>query len=113
MYSVIQKANLSLILLEYSNGSHLESQIGNHINVKTGAWTAHDAGIGAGVDSYFEYLLKGGVLLQNLEYLNQLSGVSSSCYPNVPHTMSLHQSRSYIRMYQYLVSTCFLLFNQT
>lgn len=28
----------------------------------TGKWTAVDAGIGAGVDSYFEYLLKGGIL---------------------------------------------------
>lgn len=37
--------------------------VGNHINVINGQWTAQDAGIGAGVDSYFEYLLKGGVLL--------------------------------------------------
>jgi len=36
--------------------------VGNHINVLSGKWTAQDAGIGAGVDSYFEYLLKGGIL---------------------------------------------------
>ncbi|KAI6213722.1 Alpha-1,2-Mannosidase [Aphelenchoides besseyi] len=36
--------------------------VGNHINVNTGAWTATDAGIGAGVDSYFEYLAKGALL---------------------------------------------------
>ena len=36
--------------------------MGNHINVMNGHWTAQDAGIGAGVDSYFEYLLKGGIL---------------------------------------------------
>jgi len=36
--------------------------VGNHINVLNGKWTAQDAGIGAGVDSYFEYLLKGGIL---------------------------------------------------
>lgn len=49
-------------------------QVGNHINVKTGQWTATDSGIGAGVDSYFEYLLKGGVMLQNAEHLDQLQG---------------------------------------
>ncbi|XP_031560512.1 ER degradation-enhancing alpha-mannosidase-like protein 2 isoform X2 [Actinia tenebrosa] len=37
--------------------------VGNHIDVVTGKWTAVDAGIGAGVDSYYEYLLKGGILL--------------------------------------------------
>ena len=36
--------------------------MGNHIDVMSGKWTAQDSGIGAGVDSYFEYLLKGGIL---------------------------------------------------
>jgi mannosidase alpha-like ER degradation enhancer 2 len=31
---------------------------GNHIDVLTGKWTAVEAGIGAGVDSYYEYLVK-------------------------------------------------------
>ncbi|XP_040066956.1 uncharacterized protein LOC8043968 isoform X1 [Ixodes scapularis] len=38
--------------------------VGNHIDVQTGRWTAVDAGIGAGVDSYYEYLVKGAVMLQ-------------------------------------------------
>lgn len=38
--------------------------VGNHIDVATGKWTALDSGIGAGVDSYYEYLAKGAVLLQ-------------------------------------------------
>ncbi|ELT91019.1 hypothetical protein CAPTEDRAFT_223759 [Capitella teleta] len=37
---------------------------GNHIDVETGAWTALDAGIGAGVDSYFEYQVKAAILFQ-------------------------------------------------
>ncbi|XP_053674043.1 ER degradation-enhancing alpha-mannosidase-like protein 2 [Anopheles nili] len=37
---------------------------GNHIDVQTGRWIAQDAGIGAGVDSYFEYLVKGSILLE-------------------------------------------------
>lgn len=37
--------------------------LGNHINVETGQWIATDAGIGAAVDSYYEYLAKGSALL--------------------------------------------------
>ncbi|KAG1678328.1 ER degradation-enhancing alpha-mannosidase-like protein 2 [Nymphon striatum] len=43
--------------------------VGNHIDVQTGKWTASDAGIGAGVDSYFEYLVKGAILLQKPELM--------------------------------------------
>uniref|UniRef100_UPI00398EA8A1 ER degradation-enhancing alpha-mannosidase-like protein 2 n=1 Tax=Pristiophorus japonicus TaxID=55135 RepID=UPI00398EA8A1 len=39
--------------------------VGNHIDVVTSKWVAQDAGIGAGVDSYFEYLVKGAILLQD------------------------------------------------
>ncbi|XP_006618549.1 ER degradation-enhancing alpha-mannosidase-like protein 2 [Apis dorsata] len=38
--------------------------VGNHVDVLTGHWTAQDSGIGAGVDSYFEYLAKGTLLFQ-------------------------------------------------
>ncbi|KYN01682.1 PREDICTED: ER degradation-enhancing alpha-mannosidase-like protein 2 [Cyphomyrmex costatus] len=39
--------------------------VGNHIDVLTGHWTAQDSGIGAGIDSYFEYLAKGTLLFQD------------------------------------------------
>ncbi|XP_034118769.1 ER degradation-enhancing alpha-mannosidase-like protein 2 [Drosophila albomicans] len=42
---------------------------GNHIDVQSGRWTALDSGIGAGVDSLFEYLVKGAVLLNRPELL--------------------------------------------
>ncbi|XP_067952146.1 ER degradation-enhancing alpha-mannosidase-like protein 2 [Watersipora subatra] len=51
--------------------------VGNHINVNTGEWTALDSGIGAGVDSYFEYLLKGGVLLHTDRFLEQLDAYTT------------------------------------
>ncbi len=43
--------------------------MGNHLDVLTGKWTATDAGIGAGVDSYYEYLVKGAILLQRPELI--------------------------------------------
>ncbi|KAF6200387.1 hypothetical protein GE061_006690 [Apolygus lucorum] len=42
---------------------------GNHIDVKTGKWIARDSGIGAGVDSFFEYLVKGSILLNRPELM--------------------------------------------
>ena len=41
--------------------------VGNHVNVETGQWVATDSGIGAAIDSYFEYLVKGSALLSRPE----------------------------------------------
>jgi len=49
-------------------------QVGNHIDVQKGIWTATDAGIGAGVDSYFEYLVKGASLFSDEKLLNMFHG---------------------------------------
>jgi len=43
--------------------------VGNHIDILKGKWTAVEAGIGAGVDSYYEYLVKGAALLQRPELM--------------------------------------------
>ena len=50
-------------------------KVGNHVDVSTGKWTAQDAGIGAGVDSYFEYLVKGAVLFQKPRLMKEFHGV--------------------------------------
>lgn len=54
----------------------------------TGKWVAQDAGIGAGVDSYFEYLVKGAILLQDQKLMamflgkkGQAKGLSSRFSP--------------------------------
>lgn len=54
--------------------SYVPSQVGNHIDISSQKWVAQDAGIGAGVDSYFEYLVKGAVMLQDEELLNMFHG---------------------------------------
>uniref|UniRef100_A0A1B0DB66 alpha-1,2-Mannosidase n=1 Tax=Phlebotomus papatasi TaxID=29031 RepID=A0A1B0DB66_PHLPP len=46
---------------------------GNHIDVQTGRWTAQDAGIGAGVDSYYEYLVKGALMLNRPELMKMFN----------------------------------------
>lgn len=50
--------------------------MGNHIDVVTAKWVAQDAGIGAGVDSYFEYLVKGAILLHDEELMSMFLGES-------------------------------------
>jgi mannosidase alpha-like ER degradation enhancer 2 len=46
---------------------------GNHIDVMTGVWTAQDSGIGAGVDSFYEYLIKGAILLNRPEFMEMFN----------------------------------------
>uniref|UniRef100_A0A2P2I5Z2 alpha-1,2-Mannosidase n=1 Tax=Hirondellea gigas TaxID=1518452 RepID=A0A2P2I5Z2_9CRUS len=65
---IYEKAALRAHLAAWRQRSSLDL-LGNHIDVTTGRWTALDAGIGAGVDSYFEYLVKGAALLQRPELM--------------------------------------------
>lgn len=46
---------------------------GNHIDVQSGRWMALDAGIGGGVDSYYEYLVKGSLLLNRPELMHMFN----------------------------------------
>ncbi|XP_075930931.1 ER degradation-enhancing alpha-mannosidase-like protein 3 isoform X2 [Petromyzon marinus] len=43
--------------------------VGTVINIHTGEWVRRDSGVGAGIDSYYEYLLKAYVLLGDEELL--------------------------------------------
>mmetsp|Transcript_81341 Transcript_81341/g.143431 ORF Transcript_81341/g.143431 Transcript_81341/m.143431 type:complete len:532 (-) Transcript_81341:611-2206(-) len=39
--------------------------VGNHINITSGEWTHKDAGIGSGIDSFYEYLFKAHMLYRD------------------------------------------------
>ncbi|XP_038063817.1 ER degradation-enhancing alpha-mannosidase-like protein 3 [Patiria miniata] len=47
--------------------------VGTVINIHNGDWVRRDSGVGAGIDSYYEYLLKGYILLGDDSYLNKFS----------------------------------------
>ena len=53
------------------------SQVGNHVNIASGKWTANDAGVGAGVDSFYEYLVKGAILLDMPVLMDMFRGEPS------------------------------------
>lgn len=47
--------------------------VGTTINVHSGQWNRKDSGVGAGIDSYYEYCLKAYVLLGDQTYLRRFS----------------------------------------
>lgn len=65
-----EKAALKAMDSLWENRSSIDL-VGNHINVDTGKWTGLDATIGSGVDSYFEYLVKGAILLNRADLIDQ------------------------------------------
>ena len=45
--------------------------VGTVINIHNAEWTRIDSGVGAGIDSYYEYCLKSYILLGDKEYLRR------------------------------------------
>ena len=64
--------------------------LGSTIDAKTGMWIDKTASMGAGVDSYYEYLFKAFILFGDhtyctetrTPYLSPLPSLSSSCWPH-------------------------------
>ena len=54
-------------------GHNLVSSV---INVHSAEWTRVDSGVGAGIDSYYEYCLKSYILLGDRKYLQRFGKVS-------------------------------------
>jgi len=59
--------------------------VGNHIDVQKNSWHALDAGIGAGVDSYFEYLVKGSLMFEMPELMRQFKEYALSIATYLQH----------------------------
>uniref|UniRef100_A0A8C4QHT5 alpha-1,2-Mannosidase n=1 Tax=Eptatretus burgeri TaxID=7764 RepID=A0A8C4QHT5_EPTBU len=75
--------------------------VGNHINVNNSHWVAEDAGIGAGVDSYFEYLIKGAILLQEPKYMEMFQEYVQVIEKYMKHDdwyMWVHMSKGTVSM---------------
>ena len=47
--------------------------VGTVINTANGDWVRRESGVGAGIDSYYEYLLKAYILLGDEEYLDRFN----------------------------------------
>lgn len=56
------------------NQRHRSSDlVGTVLNIHNGDWVRRDSGVGAGIDSYYEYLLKGYILLGDETYLQRFN----------------------------------------
>ncbi|XP_036357879.1 ER degradation-enhancing alpha-mannosidase-like protein 3 isoform X2 [Octopus sinensis] len=47
--------------------------VGTVINIHNGDWVRRESGVGAGIDSYYEYVLKGYILLGDSTYLKRFN----------------------------------------
>jgi len=65
-----QKARVALDAL-WRHRNRASDLPGTVLDVSTGAWLRQESGVGAGVDSYYEYLLKGHILFGEAEYLTR------------------------------------------
>ena len=55
----------------WSSRHRMSNLVGNVLNINTGDWVRRDSGIGAGIDSYYEYVAKAYVLLGEDKYLDR------------------------------------------
>lgn len=73
--------------------------VGSHIDISTGVWTHKDSGIGAGADSFFEYLLKAAILFSDSEYLDIFNEAYRSVLTHVykdPWYVDVHMTKAQV-----------------
>lgn len=109
-----EKARQALEIL-WDKRNRMSDLVGTVINIENSEWAIKDSNIGAGIDSYYEYLFKGYVLLgdnelldrfnKHYDSLNKYNTLSSSDGMNigdgsflktVSMNMPTRQSKSYI-----------------
>ena len=61
IYEIVARKAIDVL---YEKRDNLTGLFGNEIHVRTGEWLSVQCGLGAGLDSYFEYLIK---VIKNLE----------------------------------------------
>lgn len=59
--------------------------VGNHIDISRGEWIFREAGIGGNVDSYYEYLLKGGFFFEDFQLISQFKVLYKAVVKNLQH----------------------------
>lgn len=65
-----EKASQAMDVL-WSSRHRMSNLVGNVLNINTGDWVRRDSGVGAGIDSYYEYVAKAYILLGEEKYLSR------------------------------------------
>ncbi len=69
-YRLLSPASAAMDML-WASRHRMSNLLGNVLNIQTGDWVRKDSGIGAGIDSYYEYVAKAYVLLGEDKYLSR------------------------------------------
>lgn len=70
--------------------------VGTVLNVDSGEWVRRESGVGAGSDSYYEYLMKAYILLGDITYLDRFNRHYSSVMRYIsrgPFLIDVHMHR--------------------
>lgn len=79
--------------------------MGTVLNVHSGDWIRRDSGVGAGIDSYYEYCLKSYVLLGDGRYLDRFNRHYNAVMKYISHgplLMDVHMHRPHAKSRNYM-----------
>ncbi|XP_071948270.1 ER degradation-enhancing alpha-mannosidase-like protein 3 [Antedon mediterranea] len=91
----------------WSRRQRSSNLVGTIINIHNGDWVRRDSGVGAGIDSYYEYLLKSYVLLGEDNYLDWFSAHYEAIMRYIsdgPLLMDVHMHRPQIKAKNFMDS---------
>jgi len=80
----------------WANRHRSTDLVGTVLNVETGEWVRRESGVGAGSDSYYEYLMKAYILLGDKTYLYRFNRHYSSVMRYIsrgPFLIDVHMHR--------------------
>uniref|UniRef100_T1IVL0 alpha-1,2-Mannosidase n=1 Tax=Strigamia maritima TaxID=126957 RepID=T1IVL0_STRMM len=81
--------------------------VGTVLNIHNGDWVRRDSGVGAGIDSYYEYCLKAYILLGNDAYLDRFNKHYSAVMKYIsqgPLLLDVHMHRPHTNSRNYMDS---------
>lgn len=79
--------------------------MGTVLNVHSGDWVRRDSGVGAGIDSYYEYCLKAYILLGENKYLNRFNRHYNAVMKYIsqgPMLLDVHMHRPHTNSRNYM-----------
>ncbi|KAM9306795.1 ER degradation-enhancing alpha-mannosidase-like protein 3 isoform 2-T4 [Pholidichthys leucotaenia] len=81
--------------------------VGTVINIHSGEWVRRDSGVGAGIDSYYEYLLKAYILLGDRVFLQRFNTHYSAIMKYIsqpPLLLSVHMHNPTVSVHSWMDS---------
>lgn len=79
--------------------------MGTVLNIHSGDWVRRDSGVGAGIDSYYEYCLKAYILLGDDRYLNRFNRHYNAVMKYIsqgPMLLDVHMHRPHTNSRNYM-----------